>query len=312
MRRLDLSFMSEGERCDAWLHLPDGPGPHPCIVVAHGIGAIRQVRMSAYAEKFVEAGFALLAFDYRHWGTSSGLPRHLCSVRKQHRDIEAAIDFAQAHPAIAPAEVILFGTSFGGGHALEVASRRPDLAAVVSQCTVADCLAVALRTPIRQMLQWVFAGMADQAKALLGLPPRYIKLAGEPGELAVMTKLGAEQRYEQMIDGPSPWRNLVAARFLLTLPLYRPIRRACAIESPVLMIVCDKDEICPGRIAARAAELAPRGRAIHFDSSHFDIYFGELFQAATRAITEFLRETLPAGPSRGQASAAPVNANQAA
>jgi uncharacterized protein len=296
MTRIDLCFTSERQHCAAWLYLPDRAGPHPCIVVAHGIGAIRQVRLAAYAERFTAAGYAMLSFDYRHWGESDGQPRYLCSIRRQLRDIDAAIDCVRARPEIDPSRVVLFGTSFGGGHALVAGSRRPDLAAVMSQCTVSDCLAVALRAAPRQVWQWVSAGVIDQARALVGLSPKYIKLAGEPGQNALMTKLGAEASYLAMLDGPSSWCNQVAARLMLTLPLYRPIRAARRIRAPLLMLVCERDEICPASIAVRAAALAPNGRSVFFDSSHFEIYFGPLFEAATTEMLRFFDAELRPAP----------------
>lgn len=299
VQRYDIKFLSGKESCEAWLYLPDAAtGPHPCVVIAHGIGAIRQVRLQHYAERFTQAGYAVFTFDYRHWGASDGTPRYLCSITKQHEDIEAAIDCVQSRPGIDPARVFLFGTSFGGGHALVVGSRRPDLAGVISQCTVSDCAAVALRTPLRQILQWLPAGFVDQIRGWTGLSPKYIKLAGEPGEAALMTKLGAEERYLAMLDEPSPWMNLVAARVTLWLPLYRPIRYASRISSPLLMVVCDNDEICPATLAATAARLAPRGQAVHFASSHFEIYFGELFNKATSSMLAFMETS-------GEPSAAP-------
>jgi uncharacterized protein len=294
MNRIDVAFPSGRESCAAWLYLPSGPGPepHPCVVAAHGIGAIRQVRLSAYAERLTSAGYAMLTYDYRHWGASGGEPRYLCSISSQLEDIEAAIDCVRSRPEIDSRRIVLFGTSFGGGHAIVVGARRPDLAAVISQCAVADCLAVALRTPIRQALRWIWAGIVDQARALARLPPNYIKLAGKPGENALMTGLGAEASYEAMLDGPSPWRNQIAARVALTLPFYRPIRDARGVKAPLLMIVCDRDEVCPGSIAARVAQLAPRGRATSFDSSHFEIYFGDLFDAAVAEMLRFLADAI--------------------
>lgn len=300
MQRLDITIPSGAGHCAAWLHLPEGPGPHACVVIAHGIGAVRQVRLSAYAERFTAAGVAVLSFDYRHWGESSDTPRFVCSIGTQHQDIRCALDVAQRLPQIDPSRVFLFGTSFGGGHALVVGAQRPELAGVISQCTVSDCLVVATRSPLRQILKWVGSGTIDQVKALLGLQPHYIKLAGEPGEAALMTKLDAERRYREMLDGPSRWENKIAARLMLWLPLYRPIRSARSIQSPLLMIVCDKDEICPASIAKRVADLAPRGEAVHFDSSHFDIYFGQLFEAAVKTMLEFIHRQSPMNPSTGK------------
>lgn len=151
---------------------------------------------------------------------------------------------------------------------------------------------------MRQILQWLPAGFVDQLRGWAGLSPRYMKLAGEPGETALMTKLGAEERYLAMIDEPSPWANLVAARVALWLPLYRPIRYASRIRSPLLMVVCDNDEICPPALAVKAAHLAPRGQAVHLDSSHFEVYFGELFDQATASMLAFM-----AAPGRHAATA---------
>jgi pimeloyl-ACP methyl ester carboxylesterase len=295
MKRFDLTFVSGRQRCAGWLYLPDIAGPYPCVVVAHGIGAIRQVRLSAYAERFMQAGYAMLSFDYRHWGESEGNPRYLCSISSQLEDIEAAIDCVRQRAEIDPQRIALFSTSFGGGHALVVAGRRPDLAAVISQCTVTDCLTVALHTPLRQVRQWLSAATVDQIRGWFGLSPRYIKLAGDPGQNALMTKLGAEEMYQKMLDEPSRWANKIAARIMLRMPLYRPIKSARRIASPLLMVVCERDEICPASIARRAAALAPKGRFKSFDSSHFEIYFGELFEAAVSTMLSFLRSEVPVG-----------------
>jgi uncharacterized protein len=304
MKRVDVTFKSDGVDCEAWLYLPSGEGPHPCVVVSHGIGAIRQVRMSAYALKFTSAGYAMFSFDYRHWGASAGLPRYLCSVSRQLDDICAAIDCAASRPEIDPHRIALFGTSLGGGHAIVVGAHRPDLAAVMSQCTVSDCLAAALRAPLKQVMQWVYTGFVDQLRAIAGLSPKYIKLAGAPGEAAMMTRLGAESAYESMLDGPSPWRNLIAARLTLTLPWYRPIAYAKKVQPPLLMVVCERDEICPSALAHKVAAFAPRGRAASFDSTHFEIYFGELFDAATDEMVQFLDYHVGTGAERANPAVA--------
>jgi cephalosporin-C deacetylase-like acetyl esterase len=40
--RTDVIFLSHGTRCAAWLYRPGSQrGPHPCVVLAHGLGATR-------------------------------------------------------------------------------------------------------------------------------------------------------------------------------------------------------------------------------------------------------------------------------
>ena len=71
MNRLDVTFNSAGTDCAAWLYRPDGEGPHPLVVMAHGFSATRELRLDAYAERFCAAGLGALVFDYRHFGASA-------------------------------------------------------------------------------------------------------------------------------------------------------------------------------------------------------------------------------------------------
>jgi acetyl esterase/lipase len=53
----------------AEVYLPDGPGPHPSVVLVHGggflIGSKTMKPMLYLAKKWAEAGFAVMVFDYR-------------------------------------------------------------------------------------------------------------------------------------------------------------------------------------------------------------------------------------------------------
>jgi uncharacterized protein len=44
----------------------------PAIVMAHGFSAVKEQVLPKFAERFVEAGFAVLVFDYRYFGDSEG------------------------------------------------------------------------------------------------------------------------------------------------------------------------------------------------------------------------------------------------
>ena len=94
-----MEFRSGGVLCRAWLYLPDSGDPAPIIVMAHGLGAIKEMCLDAFAERFCDAGYACLVFDYRHFGASDGHPRQLLSVRRQLSDWAAAIAFARDLPA---------------------------------------------------------------------------------------------------------------------------------------------------------------------------------------------------------------------
>ena len=106
---------------------------------------VRDQRLPAYAERFAEAGLAALLFDYRHFGASGGEPRQLLDIGRQLEDWRTAIAYARGLDGIE--RVGLFGSSFGGGHAIELAATEPGVAAVVAQCPMTDGLLAALRMP---------------------------------------------------------------------------------------------------------------------------------------------------------------------
>jgi predicted alpha/beta hydrolase len=51
-------------------------------------------RTDLFAARFHEAGFSVLAFDYRHLGESGGQPRQVVRIREQLADWSAAVGFA--------------------------------------------------------------------------------------------------------------------------------------------------------------------------------------------------------------------------
>src|SRR4051794_34183456 len=131
MSRTDVTFPSQGLELAAWLYRPEGEGPHPIVVMAHGFSGTRELRLDAYAERFQAAGLGALVFDYRHFGASPGEPRQLLDIRRQLEDWAAAI--ARARSLEGVERVVLWGTSFAGGHVLEAAARGGAVAAVVGQ-----------------------------------------------------------------------------------------------------------------------------------------------------------------------------------
>lgn len=131
--REDVQFPSDGDLISAWLYRPAGGGPAPLLVMAHGLGGVRSMRLDAYAERFGAAGYACLVFDYRNFGDSEGRPRQVLDIGMQLADWAAAVAYARTLPGIDPDRIALWGTSFAGGHVIATAARLPGIAAVVGR-----------------------------------------------------------------------------------------------------------------------------------------------------------------------------------
>ncbi|KQR98456.1 alpha/beta hydrolase [Williamsia sp. Leaf354] len=295
--RTDVGFSSAGERCAGWLYRPqaddNASGPVPIVVLGHGLGAVKEMRLDAFAERFVAAGYAALVFDYRHFGDSEGTPRQLLDIGKQRADWHAAIAHARGLDGIDPDRVALFGTSFGGGHVLAVAAQDPRVAAVISQCPFTSGLASALTLGVGPSVRVTALGLRDAVAHLTRRSRVMVPLAGRPGEAALMNAHDALGGYLGIVpEGEDDFANAVAATIGLQIPMQRPGKYAADIEVPVLFGVCEKDTVAPAGPTLRFAAKAPKGVIKRYPVGHFDIYVGEPFEVAVTDYVEFLGQAV--------------------
>lgn len=289
--RSELTFDSGGVDCAAYLYRAAATaGRTPCVIMAHGFTSTRDDGLPAYAQRFAEAGLAVLLFDYRYVGASGGEPRQLIDVGRQQEDYHAAVRYARTLDGVDPDRIVLWGSSFSGGHVIAVAARDFRVAAVIAQVPYADGLSVAWQVPARTQLRLAVAGVQDAVGALLGRPPKLVAAVGAPGDVAAMTAPEAEPGMRALVAEGSRWRNEVTARTLLTAPLYRPGPRAEHLGMPVLVCVAEDDPITPPAPAIRMAQRAPRGELRRYPGGHFGLYQGEMFQQVIGDQIEFLRE----------------------
>ena len=300
--RADSDFRSSGTRCAAWLYRPEGPGPHPCVVMAHGFSGVREQRLDAYAERFAKAGLAALVFDYRHFGASEGEPRQLISIPRQLEDWRAAVAHARSLEGIDPKRIALWGSSFSGGHVVSTAADDPDVAAVVSQAPFTDGLTALRANTPAAAARLTVAGIRDAVSALLRRAPHYIPAAGPPGTLAVMTAAEAEPGFNALDPPDSTWVNRVAARVALVIGTYRPYAKFGKLRMPVLVQTCDEDATTPSGRAVRAAERSPNAELTRYPIGHFEIYVDPQFERTISDQLEFLTRNLLATPAAQQPS----------
>ncbi len=299
MIRTNITFDSQHARCAAWLYHPDGEGPFPCVILASGFGAIRAMRLHVYAERFVQAGFVALAFDYRHFGDSTGEPRHLLDIKQQLADWAAAVSYARGLAFVDPDRIALWGTSLSGGHVIEIAASDRRIAAVVAQVPFVDGLANIRAASFAHALRLVAAGLRDELRRLLRQSPYYVKIVGAPGTLAAITTPDAQEGYRSITPGSDiQWENAVAARVLLRIGFYRPINVAAHVQCPLLICVCADDLLTPPQNATLASRVAPLSELRCYKGRHFDIYTGALFQQVVSDQCHFLTQHLVQSQSR--------------
>jgi len=288
-QRLDVSFASANARCAAWLYLPDAVSAPPVIVMAHGLGGVREMRLDVFAQRFCEAGYACLVFDYRNFGASEGEHRQLLDIPSQQQDWRSAVAYARSHPALNPQKVILWGSSFSGGHVLHTAAADNAIAAVIAQCPFTDGLASLRQVDILTSLKLTALGIADMASAAFGLAPVRVKIAGPKGSAALMTAPDAEPGYLKLVPTDYPFKNYVSARFALKIGFYRPGKKASTLRCPILFCVCDADSVAPAAPTLRYATKARDAEIHRYQAGHFGIYVGDAFEQVVEQQISFLK-----------------------
>src|SRR5919108_194993 len=144
-------------------------------------------------------------------------------------------------PGVDPDRIVLWGTSYSGGHVIAVAADDGRVAAAVSQVPATDGLAALLEVRrsagARILLRATAAGLRDAVRGLLGREPLRLPVVGPPGTLAAMSSPDALPGFKA-IAGPT-WRNEYCARGALHAARNRPVNRAADVRCPLLIQIAD-------------------------------------------------------------------------
>lgn len=291
-RRTTVSIPSGDSFCSAWFYLPDGVSSPPVVVLGHGMGATHEMRLDAFAERFAARGIACIAFTYRNFGASGGDRRQEVDPGQQLEDWESVLAHVRARTDVDTERVAIWGTSFGGGHVITIASRHPELAAAVAQCPFADGLATALRQSPVESLRLQSLVVRDLFATVARRTPVTLPFAARPGGVAIMTAEDALPGYEALMPAGERFVNHTRARAIPRLASYRPGRSAKKVASPILFCVSRTDSVAPADITLKYARQAPRGVVKTYDAGHFAFYLGEPFEQLVADQLTFFEEHL--------------------
>ncbi len=295
LKREKVRFVSGDAECVAW-HYPGTNGA--CVIMAGGFAVTKEPATDQFAKRFHDAGYAVLAFDYRRLGESGGQPRLTLPIGDQLADWQAAIAFAPTLPGVDAGKIAIWAFSASGGYVLDIAARNPQVAAVIAQTPNVDGPA-ALRNAARfqtqlAMLRFTGSSVLDALGGLVGRRPWLVPLVGAPGSVAMLATPDAlNDGYRALDPGDSytDWQRAVAARSAMRLCLYRPVRYASRVRCPLLVLVCDQDQTAVPGPAVRAANRAPHGELVRMPGGHYEPFL-DGHEQAVEAELSFLRRHL--------------------
>lgn len=220
----------------ATLHLPDGDGPFPAVLMLHGLGSTRSEIGNIYvdtAQALADRGIASLRIDFRGFGKSDGDTGGF-TLDRQNEDAQTALTALQDNRHIDPARIGVIGYSFGAGAAVELGAARPDdVKSVVVWSLIGDYRADMLSS----MGQKVFDRAAQDGIVGFDLGWRTIVLKQAFFDsLAVHDLTAAARAY------PGAFMTINGADDFY-LPYAAPLLNAAAGQDKLALVIPDADHI---------------------------------------------------------------------
>lgn len=167
-----VSIPCAGITLEGLLHLPDGDGPAPAVVVCHPHprygGDMHNNVVAAAVSGLTERGIAALRFNFRGTGSSGG--QHSGGA-EEIADVRAALTFLGSRPEIDGSRLGLAGYSFGAAMALRAAGETPPAALAL------------ISLPLTMA--------ADAGAALAGIVSPVLLLAGDSDHVCPLDELEA-------------------------------------------------------------------------------------------------------------------------
>ncbi|NYT22060.1 alpha/beta fold hydrolase [Alcaligenaceae bacterium] len=286
----EVEFRSEGTMIRGRFYAPQGDdGARPVVVMAPGFGGLIQHSVAAYAEAFAAGGLAVLAYDHPRFGISDGLPRQDVDPVLQRRTYRDAISFAQCLKGVDPSRIGLWGSSYGGGHVIEVAAQDPRVRCVVSQVPTISGHAQARRRMTADAMKAMRARFdEDRARRLRGVEPATLPLVSlDPAAPGYFNSRAAFDNYMAVPD----FVNEITLRSMEMGWENEPAINIDRVSPrPFLMIVADEDEATPSDLALSAFNRALEPKQLLIvKGGHFSPYQEHFERTSAAARDWYLR-----------------------
>jgi dienelactone hydrolase len=256
----EVRFASGDARLAGTLFIPAAPGRHAGVVLLQGSSSNLRREYRFYADHFARAGLAVLTFDKRGKGESTG-DYGAATYDVLAGDATAAVEFLRAQPGVDSARVGVWGLSQGGFLAPLVAARAPSLRFLVAVSAPGRPVgeSAAYQDSIRLLSRGFDAADIRRAMTIHRRLLEWLRTGRDRDELVALLSEAAETAWRRasalparLPSGPSLegwyWRG----RTIDPAPWWS------AVRIPVLAVYGAADELIPAKPNSKAMEKALR------------------------------------------------------
>lgn len=302
MTREDIEFKTyDGVTLRGWFYKPDSTSQEklPCLVMAHGFSALKEMHLNTFAEYFIHRlPLFCLAYDNRGFGASDNAPhepRQEIIPSKQASDYSDAITYAQTRSDVNPEKIGIWGSSYSGGHVLWVGAADKRVKAVLAQVPLIsgwENLSRLIRSDFMPSMTTTFA--EDRLARAQGKEAGTIPVVDENPQAPSALPTADSYQFFSAWAKKCEWKNVITVRSVEELRAYEPATHIHRISpTPLLMTVASNDVLTPTDLALSAFARALEPKELHIlPGGHFDGYSGPNFEVNAGKQAEFLRRTL--------------------
>ena len=281
-----ITFYSEGMKLSGDLYRPEGlpkGDKRAGIVLCHGYTGVKDLYLPDNARVLNDAGYVVLTFDYKGWGTSEGTRSRLAPLSRV-ADVQAAMTFLGLQEGVDENRLGIYGTSYGGATVVWTAAIDPRVKCVVS-CVGIGNGARWMRS-VRRPDEWVdllAKSKADREARVLTGKSQYV----ERSEVLLPDRQSAELAAAARKGNPNAINTIPLEYIDETLQFHPEWVVDKIAPRPLLLITTDDDRLVPPEeseaLFAKAGE--PKKLVTLKGWGHYEVYAG-------RAFDEVMGETL--------------------
>jgi dipeptidyl aminopeptidase/acylaminoacyl peptidase len=289
-----ITFYSEGFKLQGDLYLPDGIAPgdqRSGIVLCHGYTGVKDLYLPDNARVLNEAGYVVLAFDYKGWGQSEGSASRLAPYSRV-ADVQAALTYLGLQPEVDADRLGIYGTSYGGATVVWTGAVDSRVKCIVSTVGVGD--GRRWMRSVRRPDEWhdlLQRSKADREKRVIDGKSAFV----ERSEILLADRQSAELAAAARRNNPSAINTLPLEYIDETLEFNAEWVVDRIAPRPILFITTDDDRLVPPEesqaLYARAGE--PKRLVTLKGFGHYEVYVEPAFSQVMSETLAWFREHLP-------------------
>ena len=299
-----VSFYSEGVRLAGDLYRPADAGDDELragIVLCHGYTGVKSLYLPDNARALTEAGYVVLAFDYKGWGASDG-PRARLAPFGRVADVQAALTFLQTRPGVERARLGLYGTSYGGATVVWAAALDERVRCVVSVVGVGD--GRRWMRSVRRPDEWhdlLARAREEREDAVVSGATRL----AERDDILLQDRASAALSAAARANNPDAISQVPASFIDETLSFHADWVVGRIAPRPLLLITTEDDRLVPPEESRSLYDHAgePKKLVVLKGYGHYDVYAEPAFGEVMAATLHWYAQHLPARASGAPAPA---------